>query len=157
MNFTEKPDTEKKLLKTNLERYTSGHLEETQQNFKRNETLDLEEHLSGKTDVAVYRQLLADFKAQLAKAKDITDTVTAGVFKLDFGQLKQRVLPAISRCIEQLYQVLPRIARKRMDSILKAKKNNTHRALELSFSNRAGESGLNPLTHGIGQNCPSKV
>ena len=94
-------------------------MEETQTNFQRNETLDLESHLSGKTDVAVYRQLLADFKAQLARAKDITDTATAGVFKLDFGQLKGRVLPAISRCIEQLYQVLPRIAKKRMDAILK--------------------------------------
>jgi dynein heavy chain len=81
--------------------------------------MDLEEHLSGKTDVDVYRQLLAEFKIQGTKAKDITDTVTVGVFKLDFSLLKQRVLPAISRCIEQLYQVLPRIARKRMDSILK--------------------------------------
>jgi hypothetical protein len=100
----------------------AGNLEETQRNFERNESLDLEGHLAGKTDVAVYRQLLADFKAQLAKAKDITDTVTAGVFKLDFGRLKGRVLPAISRCIEQLYQVLPRIARNRMDTILKVKR-----------------------------------
>jgi dynein heavy chain len=99
----------------------AGNLEETQQNFERNENLDLESHLAGKTDVVVYKQLLADFKTQLAKAKDITDTVTAGVFKLDFGRLKGRVLPAISRCIEQLYQVLPRIARNRMDAILKEK------------------------------------
>ena len=51
--------------------------------------------------------------------KNITEFFTIGIFKLNFIGMKRKALPAISKCIDKLYTILPKLARKKMDKILK--------------------------------------
>ena len=102
------------------------NLDETRRNYQVNETTDLEKYLSENPNIDFFRSLLADFKDQQVKTKNITEFYTIGIFKLNFIAMKRKALPAISRCIDKLYSILPKLARNKMDLILKeCHKNKT--------------------------------
>lgn len=95
------------------------NFDETRKNFQANETTDLETYLAENPEIEFFRSLLANFKEQQVKTKNITEFFTIGIFKLNFIGMKKKALPAISKCIDKLYTILPKLARKKMDKILK--------------------------------------
>ena len=102
------------------------NLDETRKNYHVNETTDLEKYLSDNPNIDFFRSFLADFKEQQVKTKNLTEYTTIGIFKLNFIALKKKALPAISKCIDKLYNILPKLARSKMDFILKeCHKNKT--------------------------------
>ena len=95
------------------------NFDETRKNFQANETTNLETYLAENPEIEFFRTLLANFKEQQVKTKNITEFFTIGIFKLNFIGMKKKALPAISKCIDKLYTILPKLARKKMDKILK--------------------------------------
>ena len=73
------------------------NFDETRKNFQTNETTDLETYLAENPEIDFFRSLLADFKEQQVKTKNITEFYTIGIFKLNFIGMKRKALPAISR------------------------------------------------------------
>lgn len=73
------------------------NFEEIRKNFQTNETTDLETYLSENPKIEFFRSLLADFKEQQVKTKNMTEFYTIGIFKLNFIGMKKKALPAISR------------------------------------------------------------
>ena len=102
------------------------NLDETRKNYHVNETTDLEKYLSDNPNIDFFRSFLADFKEQQVKTKNLTEYTTIGIFKLNFIGMKKKALPAISKCIDKLYSILPKLSRNKMDFILKeCHKNKT--------------------------------
>ena len=102
------------------------NLDETRKNYQVNETTDLEKYLSDNPNIDFFRSLLADFKDQQVKTKNLTEFHAIGIFKLNFIAMKKKALPAISKCIEKLYNILPKLAKSKMEHILKqCHKNKT--------------------------------
>ena len=102
------------------------NLDETRRNYQVNETTDLEKYLSDNPNIDFFRSLLADFKEQQVKTKNLTEYHAVGIFKLNFIAMKKKALPAISKCIEKLYNILPKLAKSKMEHILKqCHKNKT--------------------------------
>ena len=102
------------------------NLDETRRNYQVNETTDLEKYLSENPNIDFFRSLLADFKDQQVKTKNLTEFHAIGIFKLNFIAMKKKALPAISKCIEKLYNILPKLAKSKMEHILKqCHKNKT--------------------------------
>ena len=95
-------------------------------NYKKNENPDMEQCIWENPKIEFFRTLLSDFKDQQVKTKNIQEFCTVGIFKLNFIAMKRKALPAISKCIDKLYSILPKLARSKMDSILKeCQKNKT--------------------------------
>ena len=102
------------------------NLDETRKNYQANETTDLEKYLSDNPNIDFFRSLLGDFKEQQVKTKNLTEYFTIGIFKLNFIAMKKKAIPAITRCIDKLYSILPKLAKNKMDLILKeCHKNKT--------------------------------
>ena len=95
------------------------NLDETRKNYQINETTDLEKYLSDNPNIDFFRSLLADFKEQQVKTKNLTEYHSVGIFKLNFIAMKKKALPAISKCIEKLYNILPKLSKSKMEQILK--------------------------------------
>ena len=108
------------------------NFDETRKNFQANETTNLETYLAENPEIEFFRTLLANFKEQQVKTKNITEFFTIGIFKLNFIGMKKKALPAISKCIDKLYTILPKLAHRR------SKRSATWGSSNSEISSKAG-------------------
>ena len=100
------------------------HFEKTRENYKANETMEYDQYLAANNDAEFFRSILANLKDQMLQTKNITEYHTLGIFKLNFTSLKRKASPAIAKCIDKLYTLLPKLSRNKMDTILKECQKN---------------------------------
>ena len=72
------------------------NFDETRKNFQANETTDLETYLAENPEIEFFRSLLANFKEQQVKTKNITEFFTIGIFKLNFIGMKKKACNVVT-------------------------------------------------------------
>uniref|UniRef100_A0A8C2GSU6 Dynein, axonemal, heavy chain 6 n=1 Tax=Cyprinus carpio TaxID=7962 RepID=A0A8C2GSU6_CYPCA len=86
--------------------------------FKENEELDLEALKEQDHEVAFFGNSLDKYHREHKEALAIKQKRPLGILLVDTAQLKQKLIPSPLRCIEVLNDILPRLAKKKMDDII---------------------------------------
>ncbi|KTF76184.1 hypothetical protein cypCar_00047512, partial [Cyprinus carpio] len=86
--------------------------------YKENEELDLEALKEQDHEVAFFGNSLDKYHREHKEALAIKQKRPLGILLVDTAQLKQKLIPSPLRCIEVLNDILPRLAKKKMDDII---------------------------------------
>ncbi|XP_016084420.1 dynein heavy chain 6, axonemal [Sinocyclocheilus grahami] len=86
--------------------------------YKENEDLDLEALKEQDHEVAFFGNSLDKYHREHKEALAIKQKRPLGILLVDTTQLKQKLIPSPLRCIEVINDILPRLAKKKMDDII---------------------------------------
>uniref|UniRef100_A0A8C5FLE3 Dynein, axonemal, heavy chain 6 n=1 Tax=Gadus morhua TaxID=8049 RepID=A0A8C5FLE3_GADMO len=86
--------------------------------YKENESLNLDELQTQDHDVVFFRESLQKYHWQYKQALAITQQRQLGLLLVDTAQLKNNLTPSPLRCLETVHEMLPLLAKKRLDAIM---------------------------------------
>ncbi|XP_030643583.1 dynein heavy chain 6, axonemal [Chanos chanos] len=86
--------------------------------YKENENLDLDDLKEQDHDVVFFGDSLAKYHRQHKEAQAIKQKRHLGMLLVDTTQLKNKLIPSPLRCLEAIHDMLPRLAKKKMDAII---------------------------------------
>ncbi|XP_054978204.1 dynein axonemal heavy chain 6 [Sorex araneus] len=86
--------------------------------FKENESLDLQALKLQEPDVKFFREQLEKYHKQHKDAVALRPTRNVGLLLIDTKQLKEKLIPSPLRCLEVLNLMLPRLSKRKVDSII---------------------------------------
>ncbi|XP_063314781.1 dynein axonemal heavy chain 6 [Pelobates fuscus] len=86
--------------------------------FKENESLDLEALKKEEHGVEFFSDNLEKYHKEHKDALAITEKRNLGLLLIDAKKLKQKLIPSPKRCLEAMHDMLPGLAKKKMDAII---------------------------------------
>ncbi|KAG9259763.1 dynein heavy chain 6, axonemal, partial [Astyanax mexicanus] len=86
--------------------------------YKENESLDLNVLKEQDHDVGFFEESMEKYTLQQKKALGIKPTRHVGMLLVDTSQLKSKLTPSPLRCLEAINDMLPLLAKRKMDSII---------------------------------------
>ncbi|XP_056619544.1 dynein axonemal heavy chain 6 [Triplophysa dalaica] len=86
--------------------------------YKENEDLDMEVLKKQDHDVAFFESSLEKYHREHKEALAIKQKRPLGILMVDTTQLKKKLIPSPLRCLEVINDILPRLAKKKMDDII---------------------------------------
>uniref|UniRef100_A0A8C5LU47 Dynein axonemal heavy chain 6 n=1 Tax=Leptobrachium leishanense TaxID=445787 RepID=A0A8C5LU47_9ANUR len=86
--------------------------------FKENESLDLDALKQEEHGVDFFSEQLEKYHKQHKDAVGITQRQNLGLLVVDTKKLKEKLIPSPKRCLEAIHEMLPDLAKKKMDAII---------------------------------------
>ncbi|XP_051785909.1 dynein axonemal heavy chain 6 [Erpetoichthys calabaricus] len=86
--------------------------------YKENESLDLEGLKEEEHDVAFFREQLEKYHNEHRDALGIKQQRNLGMLLIDCKKLKNKLIPSPLRCLETINDMLPILAKKKMDAVI---------------------------------------
>ncbi|XP_040273964.1 dynein heavy chain 6, axonemal [Bufo bufo] len=86
--------------------------------FKENESLDLEALKEEDHGVDFFSEQLQKYHKEHKDAMAIIQKINLGLLLIDSKKLKEKLIPSPKRCLEAINEILPLLAKKKMDAII---------------------------------------
>ncbi|XP_073398257.1 dynein axonemal heavy chain 6 [Dendrobates tinctorius] len=96
----------------------AGTFEKFRLFFKENESLDLEALKEEDHGVDFFAEQLQKYHKEHKDAMSIIENKNLGLLIIDSRMLKQKLIPSPKRCLEAINEILPILAKKKMDAII---------------------------------------
>ncbi|EDV29711.1 uncharacterized protein TRIADDRAFT_18356 [Trichoplax adhaerens] len=104
--------------------------------YRENEGLNLEHMRTVDHDVDFFAISLAKYHREQKEAESITEKQPVGMMLVDASQLKTKLLPSPRKCLEVVHDILPVLAKSRVDRLISVAQDAQYR-LELAPSTTA--------------------
>ncbi|XP_028414460.1 dynein heavy chain 6, axonemal-like [Dendronephthya gigantea] len=93
-------------------------LEPYRQFYQENESLDLEEMKTQEHNVPFFSMSLEKYTTERTLVEKVPDKKPIGMLYLDCTKLKQVLMPSPLKCLDVIHEILPKLAKKRVDSLM---------------------------------------
>ncbi|KAI6648922.1 Dynein heavy chain 6, axonemal-like [Oopsacas minuta] len=86
--------------------------------FEENQKMDLKQLAEEEHDVEFFATSLEKYDRQYYLAEKCPEKMTVGAFMVDTRELKKQLKPSTMRCLEVIHQILPKMAKERLDHLI---------------------------------------